>query len=123
MFRTLVSVVGRAMAMWRLERLLRDQELRWYMEFLGVKSSISFNDRGEPVVRLIPESGDPSVEVEVSADVLEPVYTVYAKSSWEYRHIVWTGSSAAGAAIAAAAAIDVITYSGLLFSAKDPVLS
>jgi hypothetical protein len=109
MFRTLISVIGRAMALWRAERLLRDQEIRQYTEFLGAQSSVGFNDRGNVLIRITTERGHP-VEVEIDAMVFQPAYTVYALTDSGYRHIVWCGWSAEGAAAATAAAVDMAVY-------------
>jgi hypothetical protein len=108
MFRTLFSVLGRALALYRAEQILRDEELRHYVEYLGVESSTTLNDDCA-VVRLVPKGGSP-VEVEVDALVFQPAYTVYAVTPGGYRHIIRCSWSAAVAAAAAAAAVDLATY-------------
>jgi len=109
MFRTLASIIGRSLALWRAERLLGDPELKQYAEFLNVASNIGFNDRGNVLVRLTTEHGD-QIEIEVSTDIIDPGYTVYAVTAGGYRHIVWCNSSAAGAAAATAATVDMAVY-------------
>jgi len=112
MFRTLASIIGRSLALWRAERLLGDPELKQYTEFLNVQSAISLNGRGDVLVRLTPEGANP-IEVEISAHVFYPVYTVYAVTPSGYQHVLWCSGSADGAAAAAAAAVDLATYRNL----------